>query len=78
MNKSKVIGTGIAIFFACVLITHAIAYTVFYVTSGVCFAASFIITALSLLFLCLHWRISHLEHQVEVLRKELYSMDQIR
>ena len=78
MNKTKVIGTGLAIFFACVLITFTIANTLFYMTSGICFVISLIVTALTLLFLNLHWRISHLEHQVEVLRKELYSTDQIR
>ena len=78
MTTSKVIGTGIAIFFACILVIFTIANTLFYMTPGVCFIISLIITALTLLVLCLHWRISRLEHQVEVLTKQLYQLDQIR
>lgn len=78
MNKTKVIGVGLAILFSCILITFTIANTLFYMTPGVCFIISLIITALTLLILCLHWRISHLEHQVEALRKEFYSTTHIR
>ena len=77
-SVSKAIGIGISVFFICILITYTIAYTVFYMTSGVCVVISLVITALTLLYLCLHWRISRLEHQVEVLTRQFYKLDQIR
>ena len=75
MDRMKIIGIGIAVFFVCMLIFHVIAHELYALTFGVCLAFSFIITALSLLFLCLHLRISRLEHQVELLKNQLYQLE---
>ena len=77
MDRMKIIGIGIAIFFVCMLIFHIIAHEIYALTFGVCLIFSLIITALALLFLSLHLRISRLEHQVELLRKQLYQLEEI-
>ena len=73
MNPAKTIGTGIAIFFVCILVTRIIAYEFFYLTFGVCLILSLVVTALTLLFLRLHWRITRLETQVNALSRQLYQ-----